>query len=174
VAAMAVVVLALGTATVWKGVHTVAASYGDTQSLEWRLALWHDTLAPLRDFRTTGSGLNTYGTTMLVYPQTDTHVHAEQAHNDYLQLAVEGGLLVCVPAMIAIGVLSRLAWRRLRQPQPTMTWWIRMGAMAGICGMAVQEASEFSLQIPGVALLFAVLVAMAIHEPARAGSRRAV
>jgi hypothetical protein len=47
-----------------------------------------------------------------------------------------------------------------------MTWWIRMGATAGICGIAVQELTEFSLQIPGVALLFATCLALAIHEPA--------
>jgi hypothetical protein len=51
-----------------------------------------------------------------------------------------------------------------------------MGAVAGICGMAVQEFTEFSLQIPGVAVLFAMLVGIAIHEPGvteyRAGPRR--
>lgn len=163
----AAVMLTIGAAAAWKGTDTVGASYRDTQSLEWRLALWHDTVAPLRDAWTTGVGLNAYGTAMLVYPQTDTHVHAEQAHNDYLQLAVEGGALAGVPWLAAMALLARIAWRRLRQPQPETTWWIRMGAVAGICGMAVQESSEFSLQIPGVALLFGVLVATAIHESPR-------
>jgi hypothetical protein len=37
--------------------------------------------------------------------------------------------------------------------------------------MAVQEISEFSLQVPGVALLFATCVALAIHEPAPVHTR---
>ena len=129
-------------------------------------------MAPLKDFWLLGSGLNTYGTVMLLYPQTDTAIHAQRAHNDYLQLAVEGGLLVCIPVLIAIVLLARLMWRRLHQPQDEMTWWIRMGAIAGICGMAIQEISDFSLQIPGVALLFATCVAIAIHEPAPAAASR--
>jgi hypothetical protein len=75
-------------------------------------------------------------------------------------------VLVGLPVLLLIGAVAREAIRRLRQPQDEMTWWIRMGAVAGICGMAVQELTEFSLQIPGVALLFATCVAMAIHEPA--------
>jgi hypothetical protein len=42
--------------------------------------------------------------------------------------------------------------------------------MAGICGIAVQEITDFSLQIPGIALLFAVLAAIALHTPAEKAS----
>jgi O-antigen ligase len=102
----------------------------------------------------------------LIYPTSDTTVHAVQAHNDYLQLAVEGGLLVGIPLLIAVVAMIRTIIRRLHTPQDERTWWIRLGAAAGICGIAVQEITDFSLQIPGVALLFAVVVAIAIHEPA--------
>ncbi len=166
------IVLALAGAATWRGLDTVAASYGDTRTLEWRFALWRDTVAPLKDFWRIGSGLNTYGTVMILYPQSDPSVHAQQAHNDYLQLAVEGGLLVIVPWLLAGALVVRRIARRLVEPQDEMTWWIRMGAVASICGIAVQELSDFSLQIPGVALLFATCVALAIHEPVRSHSRR--
>jgi O-antigen ligase len=161
--AMLLVLLA---AVTWRGTDTLADWYGRTQTFQWRVDLWRDTLPALRDFWLVGSGINTYGTLMLLYPQTDKTVHAMQAHNDYLQLAVEGGLLVGIPVLITVGLLARTIRRRLAQPQDEMTRWIRMGAVAGLCGMALQETVEFSLQIPGVALLFAVLLAIAIHEPA--------
>lgn len=160
------IALAIGTAVAWKGVDTLFAWYENTHTLEWRFALWHDSLAPLRDFFLLGSGLNTYGAVMLLYPQTDLTQHAQQAHNDYLQLAIEGGLLVIIPWSISAGMIIRRIVQRLRQQQDEMTWWIRLGAVAGICGIAVQEITDFSLQIPGVAVLFAVVVAIAIHEPA--------
>jgi len=166
------IVFAIAGAATWRGLDTVAASYGDTRTLEWRFALWGDTVAPLKDFWRLGSGLNTYGTVMILYPQSDPGVHARQAHNDYLQLAVEGGALVIVPWLLAGALLARRIPRRLFEPQDEMSWWIRMGAVAGICGIAVQELSDFSLQIPGVALLFATCVALAVHEPARSHSRR--
>jgi hypothetical protein len=150
----------------WRGAGTLAEWYGRTQTFEWRVQLWNDTLPALRDFWLVASGINTYGTVMLVYPQTNAEVHAQQAHNDYLQLAVEGGLLVGIPVLILVGLFVAVVRRRLAQPQSDMTWWLRMGAVAGICGIAVQSTVEFSLQIPGIAVLFAVLVAIAIHEPA--------
>jgi O-antigen ligase len=153
-------------AVAWRGTDILADWYGRTNTFEWRVRLWQDTLPALKDFWLVGSGINTYGALMLLYPQTDNTVHAMQAHNDYLQLAVEGGLLVGIPALITVGLLVRTIRRRLAQPQDEMTRWIRMGAVAGLCGMALQETVEFSLQIPGVALLFAVLLAIAIHEPA--------
>jgi O-antigen ligase len=166
------IVLTLFVALSWKGADQLAAWYGKTNTLEWRFRLWNDTVPALEDFWITGAGLNTYGQVMLVYPQTDAGVHAQQAHNDYLQLAVEGGALVCIPALILILALGRLIVRRLREPQDETTWWIRLGAVAGLCGMALQSFTEFSLQIPGVALLFATCVAIAIHEPAPLVTRK--
>ena len=159
-------VLAAAGVVAWRGADTLVNWYGTTNTLEWRFDLWRDTMPALRDFWLTGSGWNTYGTLMLVYPRTDMSVFPREAHNDYLQLAVEGGLLVGIPVLMLIFTVAREIVRKLRQPQDEMTWWIRMGAAAGISGMAVQELTEFSLQIPGVALLFGTCVAIAIHEPA--------
>jgi O-antigen ligase len=156
----------------WRGTDTLVDWYANTQTLEWRFVLWNDTLPALKDFWITGSGFNTYGTLMLAYPRTHVWVYPLEAHNDYLQLAVEGGLLLCVPAVLLIGAVARAIVRRLTQPQDEMTWWIRMGATAGICGIAVQESTEFSLQIPGVALLFATCIALAVHEPSPVRSHR--
>jgi O-antigen ligase len=156
----------------WRGEHTLASWYRNTTTLEWRVRLWEDTMPALKEFWLTGSGVNTYGTVMLVYPRTDTSVQPREAHNDYLQMAVEGGLLVCVPAVLLVVAVGRAISARLRQPQSETAWWIRMGAVAGICGMAVQELTEFSLQIPAVALLFVTCVAIAIHQPAQAPARR--
>jgi O-antigen ligase len=164
-----VVLTVLAAAIATKGADHLASWYATTDTLQWRFRHWAEAMAPLRDFWITGSGINTYGALMLVYPQHDATVHVAQAHNDYLQLAVEGGLLVGIPVLIAIAALVRTIARRLRAAQDERTWWIRLGAAAGLCGIAVQEITDFSLQIPGVTLLFAVVVAIAIHEPARGG-----
>jgi hypothetical protein len=44
------------------------------------------------------------------------------------------------------------------------TYWIRLGAVAGIVAAAVQSIVEFSLQIPANAALFATLCALALHR----------
>jgi hypothetical protein len=47
-----------------------------------------------------------------------------------------------------------------------MTAWIRAGSLAGVAAIAAQSVVEFSLQMPGNAALFAVLLALALHRPA--------
>jgi hypothetical protein len=55
--------------------------------------------------------------------------------------------------------------RRFRESaDDASTAWIRVGACTGLAAIAVQEAAEGSLQMPGNALLFTVIVAMAIHQ----------
>ena len=45
-----------------------------------------------------------------------------------------------------------------------MCYWTRFGAAAGLAGIALQSAVEFSLQMPGNAALFVVLCAIALHR----------
>ena len=48
---------------------------------------------------------------------------------------------------------------------------MRVGAIAGLIAIALQSLVEFSLQMPGNAALFTVLLAVAMHEPAVAAPR---
>jgi hypothetical protein len=49
-----------------------------------------------------------------------------------------------------------------------MRYWIRFGAATGLAAVAIQSGVEFSLQMPGNAVLFVVLCAIALHERALA------
>ena len=78
----------------------------------------------------------------------------------------EGGLLLGVPVLIALALFIREVWRRFREAaDDTRTYWLRAGAVTGLCAIAVQELSDFTLQMPGAAALFVVLAAIAIHRP---------
>ena len=49
----------------------------------------------------TGTGMNTYDVVMLFYQRHVLELRMTHAHNDYLVLLAEGGLLVVVPAIVA-------------------------------------------------------------------------
>ena len=164
-AASALIVVALTAGIALKGSDKLVAWYGTTDTLQWRFEVWRDSMPMLRDFWRLGAGLNTYSALSVAYPMTQPEPHADEAHNDYLQLAVEGGLIVSIPALIVAFAVGRTIVRRLRTPQDPELWWIRLGATAGLCGIAVQEITDFSLQIAGVACLFVVLLAIATHAP---------
>ena len=124
------------------------------------------------DFPIAGTGLHTYSVAMLFYQEYESGFHFAQAHNDYLQLLAEGGVLLAVPAVALIGVLLVQVRRRFVEGRDDdRTWWLRVGAVSGLLAIALQEVVDFSLQIPGNAVLFCFTVAVAIHRPPTTRSR---
>ena len=139
-----------------------SASWSD---LEGRVGIWRDTVTIIRDFPLTGTGLNTYGVAMLGYQTYNPSVRWVEAHNDYLQLVAEGGVLLVVPVGIAFFILVREVRRRFREGgDDPMTYWLRAGAVTGLVALGLQSLVDFSLQMPGNAVLFVTLWAIAIHE----------
>jgi O-antigen ligase len=135
--------------------------------IQGRLPAWRDTLRIARDFPVFGSGMGTYAMAMLVYQSGDRHEMYEQAHNDYLQLVAEGGVLVAVPALAVAAIGIRQIRRRFAAGDPDRaTFWIRAGAVAGLLGIAAQSLVDFTLQMPGARVLFVTLLAIALHRPA--------
>ena len=169
----------LAAAVAWAGVEAVggeiAATWATAFDADGRVGIWRDTLCIVRDFPLAGTGLNTYGIAMLAYQTPGAEARAVEAHNDYLQLVAEGGLLLGVPVVVAAGVFAREVRRRFREARDdTRTRWLRAGAVTGIAAVALQELVDFSLQMPGNAVLFVLLMAMAAHRPrGRADARDA-
>jgi O-antigen ligase len=160
----------------WAGPREIVGRFAETAtSVEGRFTAWRDSWQIILDFPWFGTGLGTYGQSMLVYQTAGRPEIYLQAHNDYIQLAAEGGVLVGVPIVILVVVMVRTIWRRMSAGEDGLrTMWIRIGAVAGLLGIAAQSLVEFSLQMPGNALLFTVVAALAMHRPARSSSAHRV
>ena len=166
--ALANVVLMIVAAAIMGGAAVVAQRFA-VASADVRPSIWRDTLAIIRDFAATGTGLNTYGISMLHYQRSvqDGFFYIE-AHNDYLQLASEGGLLLGIPIIILFVAIVVTIRRRFAAAQDdTRLHWIRQGAVISLCAVAIQSLVDFTLQMPGAAVLFVLILAIAIHKPAR-------
>jgi len=151
----------------WVGADIIAARFSETNwtDLSDRRGIWADTWTIVRAFPVVGTGFNTYTIATLFYQRHLLNFHVAQAHNDYLQLLAEGGLLLIVPAAIAALVFVRDVARRFREGDAGSTaWWLRVGAVTGLAAIALQETFEFSLQMPGNAALCVTLCAIAVHR----------
>jgi O-antigen ligase len=133
-------------------------------ALDARRVIWRETLGIVADFWPTGTGMGTYSAAMRVYQRSGRPGHYNQAHNQYLQLAAEGGLLLSVPVAIATIAFVRAARHRMRHDFSSM-YAVRAGAIAGMIGVAAQSVFETGLRMPANAALFAVLAAAAAHGP---------
>jgi O-antigen ligase len=106
---------------------------------------------------------------MLVYQRSDRTLFFNQAHNQYLQLAAEGGVLLLLPLSVAAAAFAAAVHRGLAADRSSM-FWIRAGASAGVIGVLTQSLWETGLRLPANGLLFAVLCAIAVHDHRRSSS----
>jgi hypothetical protein len=151
----------------WVGFQSILSRFAHTDaSMAERLLAWKDALAVFRDFPVAGVGFGSYGMAMLQYQsfQTDA-VHFAEAHNDYLQLLAEGGILTAAAFAILGGVFLSEGRSRFNEPETDKTvFWLRVGAATGVVAIAFQEIVEFSLQIPANAILFVVLCSIVVRR----------
>jgi O-antigen ligase len=164
--AAALILIAVGVSALAFNGEAVLREIADTEGPGPRLPVWRDTLRIAGDFWLTGTGFNTYAAAMLRYQTVKDGFRYIEAHNEYLQLAAEGGLLVGVPFLVLAGVVVLEIRRRFRSAEDdTRTYWLRVGAVAGMIAIALQSVVEFTLQLPGGAVMFTTLLAIAIHHP---------
>jgi len=164
------VLVALGTIALlqWAGSDAALQRFGNNpESFGMRLDIWSTALAALRLFPWFGSGLDSFGTMMLVYQPEPHGVRYVEAHNDYLQLLVEGGIVMFALIVVAIvGLVLCIRGRFNTRGDGPEGHWVRVGATIGLLAIGLQSFVEFSLQMPGNTALFAVLLALAVYLPA--------
>ena len=165
-------VLLLIAVTAWVGLDTIGGLF---ENMDWggfnsRRGSWADAAAIAAMYPLAGTGLNTYGVATLFYQRHDLARYYSQAHNDYLQLAAEGGVLLAIPAVLCVATMGVAIWNRFKEETSSSGYWIRVGAVTGLTAIALQETVEFSLQMPGNAALFAVLCGMALHVSSGTGT----
>ena len=158
----AVVVVVVG----WAGPDVIASRFSSADWGEFnsRRGAWLDALGVTRDFPVAGTGANTYWAAALFYQRHELTHYFAQAHNDYLQIAAEGGLLLTLPALACVAIFVRDVTRRMGEERATTAWWLRAGAVTSLLAIALQESVDFSLQMPGNAALFAAVCALALHR----------
>jgi len=165
VAALGGLALLLVVSFAWAGVNMSDRFATGGGSVDLRRHIWRDATAVIRDFPVVGTGLNTFSVAMTRYQTPPNDAHFQEAHSDYLQVVVEGGVLLAVPAAAALALLVAGIRRRFAAgDEDGMAYWLRVGATTGLVAIALQSLVEFSLQMPGNAVMAVVLMAIALHE----------
>ncbi|HSF23103.1 MAG TPA: polysaccharide biosynthesis/export family protein, partial [Blastocatellia bacterium] len=122
--------------------------------------IWRDTMTMIGANPVLGVGLGAYLTAFSLYTKSDGSLRVPQAHNDYLQVVADCGIVGGLIAIWFIVVVFRTVGRGLNARDPMLSA-LALGSGAGIFGILVHSLFDFNLQIPSNALLFLVLVAVA-------------
>jgi O-antigen ligase len=126
-----------------------------------RLSIDRDSLRMFRAKPVLGWGLGTFP---VVYPQFRsfyTNFFVNEAHNDYLQLITELGLLGFGTMIWFLVVVYRTALGKIGHWTSEVTGALSLACMLGCTGILVHSLVDFNLQIPANAALFYVFCTLA-------------
>jgi O-antigen ligase/tetratricopeptide (TPR) repeat protein len=152
----------------WFGIDLVKdrlATLGTGGAYESRLPLWLRSLPIAHQFPIWGTGYGTFGYIEPMYrkdaPSWEGLWPAEygHAHNDYLEILVEGGVIGLGLAVLALAAVYRLGLRALPIHRGSRRAGLALGALFGFTALALHSFGEFGAHIPAITLLATVIAA---------------
>lgn len=127
-----------------------------------RLHFWQVAWQVIKDYPILGAGFNSFGTAFSHYDTWNGNLRIENAHNEYLQVLAESGIIgfACVAGFIYLLFKQGLqvvltATDRFRRSVAT-------GALAGCFGILMHSFFDFPLRTPSNALFFLALCALSV------------
>jgi len=130
-------------------------------SRELRVSMDEDTWRIFRDHPLTGTGL---GTLIAVYPRYESFYNGttvDHAHNDFLELLSDTGLVGGVCGALFIGLLFRRGFANFQVAAGGSARALVAGPLVGCAGMLLHSFVDFNLHIPSNALIFLLLASLA-------------
>ena len=125
-----------------------------------RAHFWSVTVDIIKHHPWVGTGLGAFGVVYTGYDSRNGAYRLEQAHNDYLQVLSDGGIVGAVLGLFFVVSLFRLGFAR-RESRDDFRRGVATGALAGCFAVLVHSFFDFTLHTPANALLFLVLAALA-------------
>ena len=127
-----------------------------------RPVLWDAARHAVEDYPFQGSGLGTFRDSYNLYAARFEPYIVDKAHSDYLELALGLGIPMAVLCVGALGWLTlmcvRGAFVRRRRRH------FALAAVAAAVIVALHSLVDFSLQMPAVAFLFAVVMGIGVGQ----------
>jgi O-antigen ligase len=144
----------------WIAPHQVASRITDTHDPA-RWLIHRDSVTMFAAHPVFGSGFGTFATVFPRYRASFDGYFANYAHDDYLQLLLENGLVGFGVAIWFLVVLYREAIHNLRSAKHSEAATISVAAVAGCTGLLAHSFLDFNLHIPANAAFFYVLCSIA-------------
>jgi O-antigen ligase len=125
-----------------------------------RAHFWDVTLDIIKTHPFMGTGLGAFGVVYTGYDTRNGLFRLEQAHNDYLQVLSDGGIIGAALGLFFVISLFRMGFAR-RESRDEFRRGVATGALAGCFAVLVHSFFDFTLHTPSNALLFLILAALA-------------
>lgn len=130
-----------------------------------RVLIYRHTLNLIADYPFFGSGLGTYVQAINYYLPRDPGVIINHAHNDYLEMLAETGLIGGLSIILAVFVSFAIALRSWLKCRDPLARGVGLGALMGVLAVLFHSLTDFSLRMPGNAIAWLSLLVLAVKAP---------
>jgi hypothetical protein len=131
-------------------------------STEERLAVYVNINRAIGDNPSLGFGYGTFADGFRLYDQNEGAVHYDRAHNTWLENAFELGVPAALALFFALAGLALTCLRGVRRRH--RDWVFPATGVAASVLVGVHAMVDFSLQIPAVAFLYALIMGVACAQ----------
>jgi len=151
----------------WFGWQPILSRFGNIFSVtgelqEGRLELWQNTISLIGDFFVTGSGFGTY---LHIFPSYKTILSDKifhHAHNDYLELLSDGGVIGFILVVWFVFTIFRTGWRMVQKRRDLYSVFVTIGAICGLIGMLIHSITDFNMYNGADGLYFFFLCGLVV------------
>jgi O-antigen ligase len=151
--------------SMWIGGETSLTRIAETAASEDfsanRTHIWNVTLNIIKNNFIFGTGYGSFGVAYTPYDSFNGLERVEQAHNDYLQILADAGIIGLIIAGFFIFTLFQTG---LKNAQTSITFrrGVAVGALAGCFAILVHSLFDFVLHTTAVAMMFVTLASLVV------------
>lgn len=126
-----------------------------------RTHIWNVTLSVIKNTMPFGAGLGAYGNAYTAYDSLNGLERVEQAHNDYLQILADAGIVGLILGAYFLYELFKTGLRHAKTSSKFRRG-IAIGALAGCFAILVHSLFDFVLHTTAIATLFVALISLVV------------
>jgi len=132
-----------------------------------RQYIWKGTLAIIKDNLFFGTGPGTFIYHFPKYRVAGLNAFINYAHNDYLQVGSEMGIIGLFFMIYIIGATLRKALKTYTLAKSPFKKWISISLGTGVLSIAIHSIGDFNLYIPANAIIFSIFSGLIFNISSR-------
>jgi O-antigen ligase len=169
-ASILVLVASIGDDQLMRRIERIDNEVGSVnQSQENRAAIWRSTIELIGERPVIGSGFGAYSVAITQFDRSNGRFVLEQAHNEYLEILANGGIVAAVLFAIFGVMVAKRTIENMRS-RDKFRRACCFGSLIGIFGVMIHNTVDFGLHLLVNSLVFMVLIVIGVSRIRRPGT----